>query len=187
MPAQRDWTQNRDAWIRILERRTGEGVATWNRRIARERLTSRERLRSWLAERGVTGYARSLLEMETFGYPDFLVTRGDALIDAQYEDRPSLRPIYDALIAEATTVGELVIQARKTYVSLVARRTFARVQATTKTRVDLALRLVQQTPGGRLVRSRIHETMPVQVGLTSPADLDSEVRGWLRRAYEEND
>jgi len=86
----------------------------------------------------VTGYAQSLLVMERFGYPDFLVASADELIDGQYKDRPQLRPILDAILAATAGLGEVVIQARKTFVSLVTpRRTFARVQATTRNRVDL--------------------------------------------------
>jgi hypothetical protein len=66
------------------------------------------------------------------------------------------------------------------------RRTFARVQATTKDRVDVALRLKGQKAGGRLKPSKIHETMPVQIGLNGRKDVDSEVLRWLRKAYEEN-
>lgn len=84
-------------------------------------------------------------------------------------------------------LGELTIQARKTYVSLVTtRRTFARVQAATRNRVDLGLRLEGRRPGGRLQPSRIHETMPLQISLTTPEEVDSEVLGWLQRAHEEN-
>ncbi len=57
-------------------------------------------------------------------------------------------------------LGGVIIQARKTFVSLVSpRKTFARVQATTKNRVGLGLRLEGQKPIGRLRPSRIHETM----------------------------
>jgi hypothetical protein len=66
------------------------------------------------------------------------------------------------------------------------RRTFARVQPATKTRVDLALRLEGQQPGARLQRSTIHETMRVQIGLTSVDQIDAEVRRWLRQAYDES-
>ncbi len=33
---------------------------------------------------------------------------------------------------------------------------------------------------------RIHETMPLQIGLTSPKEVDAEIMRWLRRAYREN-
>ena len=56
----------------------------------------------------------------------------DELIDAQYADRPRLRPVLDAVLAALPALGAVTVQARKTLVSLVGpRRTFGVVQATT--------------------------------------------------------
>jgi Domain of unknown function (DUF5655) len=182
-----DWQRDRDMWIRVLERQTGEGLQTWNRRIAAQRFSNVRSLRSWLAARDVSGYARSLLVMEAFGYPDYVRASADELIDQQYADRPRLKPICEAIIAASTALGDVTIQARKTFVSLLTpRRTFARVQPTTKTRLDLGLRLESHKAGGRLQPSRIHETMPLQVSLHALDDLDDRVREWLRQAYVEN-
>jgi hypothetical protein len=184
----RDWQRNRAMWVRVLERQTGEGVETWNSRIAKQKaLRDEKSLRQWLTAQGVNGYAQSLLVMETFGYPDFLVAGADELIDRQYADRPHLRPVYDAVIGAATAMGELTIQARKTYVSLVSpRRTFARIQAPTRERVDLGLRIDGQAPAGRLLPSIIHETMPVRIALSTVDDFDAEARRWLQTAYDRN-
>jgi hypothetical protein len=177
----------KDMSARLLKERTGEGVDEWNRRIKRERLDDEEALRVWLTKQGVTGYAQSFLVMERFGYPDFLLATADELIEGQYADRPQLRPIFDAIIDAASGLGNVTIQARKTYVSLVsARRTFARIQPTTKSRLDLALRLEGRKAVGRLRVSRIHETTPLQIELSRRADVDSEVLRWLRRAYDES-
>jgi Domain of unknown function (DUF5655) len=182
-----DWQRDRDMWIRVLERQTGESLQTWNRRIAAQRFSTERSLRSWLVAQGVSGYARSLLVMETFGYPDYVQASAGELIDQQYADRPHLKPICEAIIAASTALGNVTIQARKTFVSLLTpRRTFARVQPTTKTRLDLGLRLESRKAGGRLERSRIHETMPLQVSLHTLDDLDDRVREWLRQAYVEN-
>jgi hypothetical protein len=173
--------------IRVLEKQTGEGLEHWNRRVRKEKFKDEKAMRAWLKEQGVTGYAENLLVMERFGYPDFLTASADELIEGQYADRPHLRSIYDALINAAMGIGAVTIQARKTYVSLLTpRRTFARVQPTTKSRVDVALRIEGQKPGGRLQPSRIHETMKLQISLTSPEEIDAEVLAWLRRAYQEN-
>src|SRR5436309_9677781 len=128
MAKTRDWQAMRDMSARLLKERTGDGVDTWNRRIQRERLDDERSVRAWLTKQGVTGYAQTLLVMERFGYPDFLTATADELIDGQYADRPHLRPIFDAVVKAAVGLGEVTIQARKTYVSLVSpRRTFARV------------------------------------------------------------
>jgi hypothetical protein len=187
MEKPRAWEQMRTISARLLQERTGEGLAAWNRRIKKERLPDEDSLRAWLTKQGVTGYAQSLLVMERFGYPDFMTASADELIDGQYADRPHLRPIFDAVVDAAVGLGEVTVQARKTYVSLVSpRRTFARVQATTKGRIDVALRLDGEKPHGRLRPSKIHETMAVQIGLTSPKEVDSEVLRWLGKAYRES-
>ena len=182
-----DWSRSREMWIRVLEKQTGNGLDYWNQRVRQEEFKDEQGLRTWLKEEGVTGYAETLLVMERFGYPEFMTSSADELIEAQYADRPHLRPIYDAILQAMLGIGEITIQARKTYVSLLTpRRTFARIQPTTKQRVDLGLRLEGQKPGGRLQPSRFQETMKIQIGLSSVEEVDAEVLGWLRRAYDEN-
>lgn len=183
----RNWSSMKDLGARLLEERTGENVSAWNRRIAKEQLSDEPSLRVWLSSQGISGYAQSLLVWERFGYPDFLLASAEELIEKQYADRSQLRPIFDALIDVATGLGDVTVQTRKTYVSLVTpRRTFARIQPTTKNRVDLALRLNGHKPGRRLQPSKIHETTPLQIGLTSVDDIDSDILNWLQEAYEQN-
>jgi hypothetical protein len=95
----RDWRQNRDLWIRILEKHTGEGLSAWNRLIRSKKFENEQQLRAWLNRQQVTGYAQQLLVMERFGYPDFIVASADQLIDRQYADAPELRAVYDLATA----------------------------------------------------------------------------------------
>jgi hypothetical protein len=192
-PAGRDvrsWQGMRDWSAELLEKRTGRNVEAWKRLIARRALRDQAALRGWLTELGVTGYAQMLLVWERFGYPGFMTASATDLIGRQYADRAHLRPILDATLAALPGIGQVtVIQARKTYVSLVSkRRTFAVVQATTKRRVDLGLRLRDQAPSGRLKSGKGvgNGSMTVCLPLASPADLDKEALGWLKRAYDEN-
>jgi Family of unknown function (DUF5990)/Domain of unknown function (DUF5655) len=118
-----------------------------------------------------------------------LAREADELIAGQYADRPGLRPVLDAVLAALPPFGPVTVQARKTIVSLVSpRRTFAAVQATTKSRVDLGLRLVDVKPEGRLLAARNINVGAVNlmVALTGPGEVDEEVLGWLRRAYDES-
>src|SRR5690348_11255976 len=101
MEKPRAWEQMRTMSARLLKERTGEGLATWNRRIKKERLPDEESLRAWLTKHGVTGYAQSLLVMERFEYPDFMTASADELIDGQYADRPHLRSVFDAVVEAA--------------------------------------------------------------------------------------
>jgi Domain of unknown function (DUF5655) len=189
MPQPRTWEGMRTQIEEILERRTGEGVAAWNAKIAGRKPTSEGELRSWLTEQGVIGYPQMLLAMETFGYPDYLLAGADELIDGQYADRPHLRPVLDALLVAAPSLGEVEVQARKTYVTLLTpRRTFASIEPTSRSRVDLGLRLANQQPEGRLeeARSMGQSAVTMRIGLSAADEVDDEVIEWLRRAYAAN-
>src|SRR5260221_6545149 len=95
---------------------------------------------------------QALLVWERFGYPDFLTAEADELIGGQYSDRSQLRPVLEAVLVALPALGPVTVQARKTCVSMVTpRRIFAVVQATTKSRADLGLRLEHERPGGRLL------------------------------------
>jgi hypothetical protein len=117
----------------------------------------------------------------------FLTAEADDLIAGQYRDRPRLRPVLDAVLAALPALGPVTVQARGTIVSLVTpRRTFAVVKATTKSRVDLGLRLDNTRPGGRLLPARDIGAATVRIPLTAPDEVDEEALGWLLRAYDEN-
>jgi hypothetical protein len=127
--------------------------------------------------------------MERFGYPEFLTATADELVDAQYADRPQLRPVLDAVLAAASGVGEGHVQVRKGYVSLVGpRRTYAVVQASTRTRVDLGLRLPDREPAGRLLPARSigNGACTVRLALTTVSDVDDEVVALLAEAHAAN-
>jgi hypothetical protein len=137
----------------------------------------------------VTGYAQHMLVFERFGYPDYLVATAAELIHAQYADRPQLRPILDRIVAAAADVGDVTVQARKGYVTLVTpRRTFALIKAATKKRVDLGFRLEERAARGRL---RAAGSMPqgwatLKFELESVDDVDAEVKQVLAEAYRAN-
>jgi hypothetical protein len=186
MTTTRDWSRNKEMWIGVLEKQTGEGLDAWKREMWKHQFRDAQQLRTWLSRRNVTGYGQQLLVMERFGYPDFIVASADELINRQYADAPELRAVYDAIVKAATSCGDLTIQARKTFVSLVSpRRTFARIQRA-KMRVNLGLRLDGQRPVGRLVPSKIHDTMRLQIAVAHVAQVDAELQDWLERAYSQN-
>jgi Domain of unknown function (DUF5655) len=146
-------------------------------------------VRAWLTERDITGYAQMLLVWERFGYPGFMTATSADLIDAQYADRPGLRPVLEALEQAARRLGpDVEVQARKGFVTFVSRRTFAVIRATTRARVDLGLRLASAAPDGKrlLAPGSGLGAATVRVALTGPAEVDQDVVALLREAYQEN-
>jgi hypothetical protein len=186
----RSWQTMRDWMASLLVKRTGEDVEAWRRKISKQDFDDEPALRRWLTAQGVTGYSQRLLIWERFGYPRFMTAGIDDLIGRQYQDRPELRPVLDAVLTALPDVGPVVVvQARKTYISLVSeRRTFAVVQASTKNRVDLGLRLKDGKAGGRLQSGHGigNGSMTVKLTLGAAKELDREALAWLKRAYREN-
>jgi hypothetical protein len=186
----RTWAEMRQSIEDRLVRQTGHDIAWWNERIAGAGPFGDEpALRTWLTGEGVTGYQQMILVMERFGYPDYLLASADELLDEQYADRPDLRAILDAVVAAVSGFGPVDIQTRKTYTSLCTpRRTFAAVRPTTRTRVDLALRLDGASPGGRLLdgRNTAGGGLNLRIPLQSVDDLDAEALSLLREAYDKS-
>lgn len=172
-----------------VKRDTGNDVAAWNERIKERGPSGAADLKAWLNAQGVDGYPAMLLGFETFGYPDYLEASADELVDGQYRDKPAIRPIYDRLIEHLPDVGEVEVQTRKTYVALIGpKRTFASIQPTTKTRVDVGLRFDDESLAKGLVPATSigQSSMTHKLGISSVDEVNAESIGWLRRAYEAN-
>ena len=108
------------------------------------------------------------------------------LVEAQYTGpKAGLKPIYDAVIeAVAQLGGDVEISPKKSYVSLRRKKQFALVQPSTRTRVDLGINLGDDPPRGRLEPSGSFNAMVShRVRLSSPDDVDSAVKSWLRAAW----
>ncbi len=188
-PRPRTWLEMRARIEKILERRTGEGLAVWSERVNALGDVDEPHVRAWLSEHGVAGYPQMLLVMERFGYPDFMLASAEELIDGQYADRPQLRPILDEVLLRAAEAGDVDVQARKTWVSLVTpKRTFAIVRATTRDRVDIGLRLPGAAPGGRLLPATGlgNDYINVRLALRSLDEVDDAVSDYLDKAYRAN-
>jgi hypothetical protein len=174
--------------IGLLERSTGNGLEHWLARIRDLHPPGEHVLRDWLTHEGVSGYARALLVHETFGYPDSAVRVADELLDAQYDDRPALRPILDAVLLYAGDLDDVSSRTHPTHVALTdAGGTFAIVQPTTRHRVDLGLciSIPEHAPSTRLRRAtHLGPGFPAYIPLTAPTQVDPTVAAWLAHAHE---
>lgn len=95
-----------------------------------------------------------------------------------------LRPIHDAVMTVIHPMGEFEIAPKKGYVSLRRKKQFAMITPATNTRVEVGLnmkgvegteRLLVQPPGGMC---------NYKVKLTSAAEVDAELIGWIAQAFQ---
>ena len=179
-----------NAMIANMKEKTGKTLAQW---VAIAKKSGEEKhgqvVKHLKTEHGLThGFAN--LVAHKFLKSDAGSAEGgdDALVAAQYaEPKAALKPIYDALIKAATALGKDVeVSPKRTYVSLRRNKQFALIQPSTKTRVDLGINFKNEPANGRLENSGSFNAMVShRVKLGKPADVDKDVKAWLKKAYNE--
>ena len=169
--------------IKEIERLTGRSAEAW---IALLPAGSHRERKAWLQEQGLhSNHAGAVLWWMKNGAA--IEAGGGELIDRQYAGaKAALRPVYDRVAAAMAALGDDVVPGpRGSYVSFGRPKQFALVQPSTRTRVDVALRLPGAETTERLLDAGSFGsgTITHRVALTAPDDVDAELEGWLRDAY----
>jgi len=175
--------------IANLEEKTGRSLEQWTRLVATAKLARHGEIVKWLkSEHGLThGYANLVASRSLEAASGAPAASTDELVAGQYSGaKAALRPIYDALIAVVRKLGPPVeIAPKKTYVSLRRSKQFALVQPSTAQRIDVGIQLKGIPPAGRLEASGSFNAMVShRVRVTDLGQVDGELAGWLKQAYE---
>jgi hypothetical protein len=171
--------------LRNIEQSTGRTVAEWSAVVTNAGPQKHGEIVAYLkATHGLTHGNANLLAHRVRELAAGGAVTSDDLLEAQYAGaKATLRPTYEAVVAAAGALGpdvDIVIQ--KTGVALRRRKQFGLVQAPSAKRIDLGLNLPSTEPGDRLIVSS--GMCSHRVVLADPAELDADVLGWLRRAYD---
>lgn len=169
-----------------LQEKTGKPLAHWVGVVRASGLARHGEIVKMLkGDHGMThGYA-NLVAHETLKSAATHADEGD-LVESQYAGKEALRPIHDRIAKAVSAFGKDVEFApKKGYVSLRRAKQFGLVQPTTKTRVDVGIQLEGAPAAGRLEASGSFNAMVShRVRLASPDEVDAELIGWLRKAYD---
>ena len=174
--------------VENLSEKTGKDLNEWVAHLRGTGLEKHGQLVGHLKQdHGMThGYA-NLVAHYFRGLPTQQGRDDGGLVDAQYAGpKAQLRPIYEALLSAVASFGEDVeLAPKKAYVSLRRRTQFGLIQPSTKTRVDVGLKLKGTAATTRLEASGSFNSMVShRVRLGAVADVDDELIAWLREAYE---
>jgi predicted transport protein len=172
--------------VRNLEAKTGKPLAEWAKTARESGFAKHGEIIAYLKkDHGLGhGYA-NLIALEARG--NAVEDRGsEDLVTAQYAGAKSaMKPVYDALLAAVNEFGPDVEAApKKAYVSLRRKKQFAIAQPAAA-RLDIGLNLAGTPVTDRLEASGSFNSMVshrVRVG--SAAEIDDELIGWLRQAYD---
>ena len=172
------------AQIANIERSTGRSMADWIVLVRNSGLEKHGEMVAMLKADHGLGHGNANLIALRARAGDDEPTDDEALIASHYDGpRAGLRPLYDAVVAEVRQFGgDVELAPKKTYVSLRRRRQFGQVGPAGKDRLEVGLNL-DLPLGGRVEKAS--GMSPRRVRIASRAELDAELLGWLRSAYEE--
>ncbi len=109
----------------------------------------------------------------------------DQLIDEIYSGpKAALRPIHDALMAAITRFGPFEIAPKKGYLSLRGKKQFAMVGPATNSRVEVGLNMKGVLGTARLEAQKPGGMCQYKVKVTATDEVDHELIGWIRQAYD---
>ena len=174
--------------IANMGEKTGRALPDWLKLTVPLEFEKHGQIVKWLkTEHGVTHGFANLIAHETLTARAGGAGDEEDLVAAQYANaKAGLRPIHDALVRAVAAFGpDVDLSVKKTYVSLRRKKQFGLVQPSTKTRVDVGINLAGTPPTERLEASGSFNAMVShRVRLAAPDDVDAELIGWLKAAYD---
>tara|TARA_R110000868_G_scaffold306734_1_gene567986 strand:+ start:20694 stop:21227 length:534 start_codon:yes stop_codon:yes gene_type:complete len=171
-----------------LEEKTGKTLSEWIKIVKAQNFEKHGQIMIFLKKEHAF----------THGFANFVALKSRAadaeshnpedLVEAQYSNgKESLKLFYDVLLNAALSFGDDVeVVPKKSSVSLRRKRQFALIQPSTKTRLDLGLKLNDAELSGRLENSGPFGTMCTnRIQVTKENEVDDEVLNWMKLAYEQ--
>ncbi len=169
--------------INNMPDKTGKSLEEWKTLLKTKTFAKHSEGVNYLKkEHGVThGFANTIISLskEEDSTPA-------SLVDQQYKGKEALFPIYEKLVEAVAKFGaDVRITPKKTEVSLDRKKKFAVIKPSTKTRIDLGLKLKGKPTTDRLESSGPFGTMCThRVRLNSTDDINPQLIQWLSEAYE---
>ena len=184
------------SWVVTLPKKTGRSLDEWIRLVKQEGPSSERERCDWLkANHGlgtntagwIAGRAsgRSLEDEDPSAY----LKAAEGYVLAMFAGKKEgLLPIYDALLKLGMALGrDVKVCPCKTMVPFYRRHVFAQIKPSTATRIDLGLALEETSVPARLIDTgglTKKDRITHRIGISSPAEIDAEVKHWLRFAYD---
>lgn len=172
--------------IANLEANTGESLDQWVAAAKASGHGKHGQIVAWLkADHGLGhGYA-NLVAHKTLA-SDAGSHAEDALMAAMFQGpKAAMKPAYDRAADLVRSLGDVEFAPKKGYVSLRRNKQFALLQPSTRDRLDVGINLKGVEPAGRLEKAGSWSAMVThRVRVASVDEVDAELEGWLRRAWD---
>ena len=173
--------------IENLQMNTGKTLEQWTNIVKKENFAKHGEVIKYLKDNyGLThGFANLIAHKAKGSDADSTENKND-LIEMQYKGKEHFKPLYDKLLHEIQVFGgDFEIAPKNAYVSLRRKKQFAILQPATKTRFEIGIILKGQESKGKLEAINTPNAMcSHRINLADIKDIDKEVIGWLKKAYD---
>jgi Domain of unknown function (DUF5655)/Domain of unknown function (DUF4287) len=179
----------RRAIIRNLPAKTGRTIEDWSRLLRTQGPAGKRKQRiAWLQGEHGLGHGQASTIADWTDHPEVFEEPDPAgLVEAQYEGKDGIRPIFARLASIIDELGaDVAAEPRKTYVAYARGRQFALLQPSSATRLDVGLVLPgaaeteRLRPAGPFGSGRITH----RVSLAHEDEIDAQLTEWLGAAYD---
>jgi predicted transport protein len=173
--------------IENLHKNTGKTLEQWIVIVKKENLAKHGDILKYLKEKhGFTHGFANLVALKSKGSDADSTENKDTLIDKQYKGKEHFKALYEKLLTEIQKFGkDIEITPKNAYVSLRRKKQFAILQPATKTRFEIGINLKGSKPKGKLEAILTPNAMcSHKINLEDVKDIDKEVIGWIKEAYE---
>jgi hypothetical protein len=181
--------------LKNIQARTGKTIAELHTAVAASGAAKHGERRSWLMERFKLGYGEANAVALFFDkpLPDLggsapapAAPAADAdLLAAIYSSAKSgLRPLHEAVMSQLKAFGDFEESPKKAYVSLRRKKQFAMVGPATKDSIEIGLNAKDLPAHPRLKVQPAGSMCNATTRITSVAEVDAQLQGWLRQAYD---
>ena len=168
-----------------MPEKTGKSLDEWKKILQTKSFEKHsEGVKYLKSEHNVThGFANTIVTLSKEDKSDTV-----DLVKAQYQGKESLLPIYEEIITYVKSLGsDVSITPKKGSVSIIRKRQFVLIKPAAKTRIDLGFKLSDKPITDRLEGSGPFGTMCThRVKLFEPKEIDSELKEWIKEAYEKS-
>lgn len=184
--------------LKNIQARTGKSIAELHAAVAASGTAKHGEKRSWLMEHFKLGYgdANTVVHFIDKPLPDLgggapvaaspagRAHEGDPLDTIYSGTKAGLRPLHEAVMMAIRAFGDFEEAPKKTYISLRRKKQFATVGPATRETVEIGLNAKDLASHTRLKVQPPGSMCQATTRITSVAEVDGLLKGWLKQAYD---
>jgi len=169
-----------------IEKQTGKTLTQLGDALAKSGVGKHGEQRDFLMKKFGLGHgqANTVVHLAKGAQGAAAAPAGADPLDAIYVDKKAeLRPVHEAVLRILNGLGEYEVAPKKDYISYRRKKQFLMVGPKTNTAVELGLFSKTLKAHARLKAMPAGGMCPFTTRVSTPAEVDAVVKGWIEQSY----